>query len=816
MTHVAFRRHIRRLTCSALAAVAAAGALPGPGARAETVVSDVDRRLDAPGFREVGRVAVPVAAPDESPNDADKSGWLILNPASRRGYVVSEYGTQTTLRSFDLDTLQPRREFTFRATPIAAGRSAGVSGGQAGDAGEVIHAVDPVAGRIYLGLAINSVPLTGPDAKRMHSVIAVIDEVVFDRDPARAFGSFSLAPTQRHLAADHLVGMAMSRKGVVPGQPGKLLGLFASANQTATVSVGAVRTSFPVPFKHTLVQWSPGDLPTGSHPTTVEYPPLGTGVQAGGLPLQADWEATLLPCGTATLASEGGEGQNSNGQGNLQWGLLVTDEAVFTGCQSSGNSGAVVRIALDANGDPAVEPQQIAPYAKPIGDVLVDDVRKRLFLRSFGDDGTTWWLFDTASMRYVGSVAAAVGHTYSASGIDPATGRLYTLREDQCALRTGGGQVPVEGGLLMTDAAELPLGAPQLLVPELSRASVWRIVTDPGTRRVYVRRGHTLMSFQHRYPSCRDEDREIVEVERFYRVYENSIPLPPPRPAFDDSQFTTHVREEPDRTQASYLGTGAGYGARQLVVGGTDAPTRGAATTAKSLCGRDTREVFAGAVGKVELSDQSTVGEAAALDADEATQQVAADPVSRCRPQASPTAIAGRNTDELNDCHGDIDVREASFDQAKDLDENGDGCSDRDGRNRYAAACLDDDAGTSPGFDDGTNHAAPRDGFDAEVKCDKSNDKASGSATAAGSSDAADSAWRNANQGTGGIRVGHASSHVEVTRAANKGVTVKVDSIARGVEIPGVGLLGVVRAEATSTSTGRHGTARTSFKRTIC
>jgi hypothetical protein len=66
------------------------------------------------------------------------------------------------------------------------------------------------------------------------------------------------------------------------------------------------------------------------------------------------------------------------------------------------------------------------------------------------------------------------------------------------------------------------------------------------------------------------------------------------------------------------------------------------------------------------------------------------------------------------------------------------------------------------------------------------------------------------------VQVAKSSSSVTVVRKLGKGVTVKVDSIARGVEIRGEGTIGVVRAEATSTATGRDGGASTSFTRTIC
>jgi hypothetical protein len=64
--------------------------------------------------------------------------------------------------------------------------------------------------------------------------------------------------------------------------------------------------------------------------------------------------------------------------------------------------------------------------------------------------------------------------------------------------------------------------------------------------------------------------------------------------------------------------------------------------------------------------------------------------------------------------------------------------------------------------------------------------------------------------------VARSAAHVSVARAAGKGVTVSVDAIARGIELGGLGTIGAVRTESTSTATGRDGRARSQFRRTIC
>jgi hypothetical protein len=398
-----------------------------------------------------------------------------------------------------------------------------------------------------------------------------------------------------------------------------------------------------------------------------------------------------------------------------------------------------------------------------------------------------------------------------AAGVDPSTGRFYTLTPDTCAFRAGGGALPIRGGLKMADARLDPVPAIQNVLPELAYNSNWRIPVDPVTHRVFVRRGIYEDGFQLRYPECDLQKRELAPQEFFYRVYEDGIPVAQAPPGLNDASLTTDVDEEPGVTEASFLGSGSGYGARTLLVGGADALADGNPTKAQSACGADDREVLAGSVGKVEVSDQSTAAEAAGLDADGRTQEAAADPASRCRPQPKAEQVGADNAERANHCYGD--VHEGAFDQSKPgVDDNHDGCDDRDGTNRYAAECIGAEHHRAPGYDAGDTEHVPgaRDGFDAGADCDGPHEKASASAAAAGGSNTVD-------QAAGGpVRVARAASEVTVVRKAGKGVTVKVDSVARGIELPGVGTIGVVRAEATSTATGRDGRAFATFTRTIC
>ncbi|HEX9969845.1 MAG TPA: hypothetical protein VGB03_06870, partial [Acidimicrobiales bacterium] len=723
-----------------------------------------------------------------------------------------EQTNTTVIQSFDIDTLQIRRTLRVPGSPIASNWNGSSGPNNAYNSGDIVHAVDPGAKRIYLAMGDGNtlVPSvsegTHQDAQRMVTYFLAIDEATFDTDPAKATGAFGFPTGRESLAMYPLMGMTVNRHRVAPTTPGKLVLIFSSP-YFVTTTPGVVRT-VPGAYDHTLAQWDPADV-------TIGTPLPEWSVAPGAKSVTEVWQQVLLQCATTTLtSSEHAETAPQGGTKNYQWGILVGRDSIHLGCQSAPGSGAVVRVDLDpVTGRPRPD-QVLFPLGRHLADVLVDEPAGRLMLRTFGG-GAAYWIFDTATARYTGAtVASPVDGAAIAAGIDPSTGRLYLLGADICAPRKGGGYVPLRGGLRVTETRLDPVPASDVVLPELAYHSYRSIQVDPVTRRVFIRRG-ALDLRHHVYPGCDPQKMEKRPGEAFYRVYEDRRPPATPPGELDDATLTTNTAEGKGRTQASFLGAGSGYGMRSLLVGGLDAATQDAPSSLASLCGRDTREVVAGSVGKVEVSDQSTAAEAASLDADARTREVMGDPFNRCHPQApqrevdTGQAAGKRNANELNRCHNNADVREGSFDQAKPgVDENGDGCVDRDGDNRYAARCVGTRQAESPGFDD-DEHAAPRDGFKATATCDADDEKAAASSRAAAASDSVEEARRQAGQAGEPVRVAHAASTVEVVRKEGRGITVKVDSVARGVEIPGVGTIGVIRNEATSTSTGRDGGART-------
>src|SRR5687767_9021476 len=237
------------------------------------------------------------------------SGWLIVNPSTRRLYEVLEGGNQTVLQSFDLDTLQPRHREVFTGLPIATGYFAVATGGGTSNSGEVVHAVDQAAGRLYLPLMLTAAGLPAgsptptvtrsPDARRPFGRILVVDEAKFDKGDPAAYASFDLlGGSQARLQAYYLMGLTTSRRHLAaPSQPAALVGLFAAPDRPPTVPV-LPPTPLPAPYDHTIVQWPTDGL-------RFEATAKDSATSLTSLGVAADWEQVLTPCVRASVTSPG-------------------------------------------------------------------------------------------------------------------------------------------------------------------------------------------------------------------------------------------------------------------------------------------------------------------------------------------------------------------------------------------------------------------------------------------------------------------------------------------------------------------------------
>jgi hypothetical protein len=712
----------------------------------------------------VGRLPVP----GEAGTATTRSGWLILNPATRRAYeIFEEAGVGTTVQSFDLDTLVPLRRLTLTGYPLPTGRrDAHLLPGSTTSSADVVHAVDEEAGIVYLALsetggagqAGQAVALqsTSADARRAVSRFVALDERALD-EGREAVASFREPADQFRFRTYWLHGLEVDRHRTSTGPDGRTVGslvlLFAPPNHP----------SAPV-HNHELVRW---DVSSRLTPTSGAARSSGATDPA----VTATGQRVLDVCRSAPLTPP--TGFNSNGAG-FQWEMLVRRDDIVLGCQSAQNSGAVARLALDDGAFPATGAMTLYPLSRATYDVVADRGGGKLFLRTTGGDGESWWVFDAGIGRYTGSLAAKQAPSGSMStGIDPATGRMYMLLGDYPAV-FGGREVSVRGGLSFADTRLLSPVPFENVRPDLAYPAHMRIVVDPVTRRVFVRRGRDASTSCVIYPSTQGVG--TCPMEQFYRVLQDTVPVPEEQPEPDDSAFTTDVAERDGVTRASYLGSASGYGVRAMFLNGLGA-------LSATACGVDDRDVLSGSVGNVSVSDLSTAAEASSLDADIGTQKVAATPARSCIPGGSSPA----DHDELSFDKRDNDEPEVQV---------------PDGVNDYEASCVGDGTDKPP-----TVTGVARDGFSSEVTCDRQGSRAEGTATGE---------LALTEDGATAVRVAKGHSEARIVRRQGGGLKAVVDSWARGIVIPNVGEIGAVRGEATVEAAGRVGSARTSFERTIC
>jgi hypothetical protein len=721
-------------------------------------------------------------------NNANQSGWLILDRTARRAYQIFE-AEGTVVQSFDLDTLAPRRRAVFpNSFPVVGGpRANNGAGGPGGSAGEVLHAIDEKAGRLYLAMSDSLTYLVGnpvaynslsSDGNRPVAHYLVIDEAAFD-DPANQHFAAKLPEPDkpfawlRSLVVDRSHGATQGTDAL--GHPRE----FGRLVSVTTLPNAAGRP----PGVHQLRQWDVSTSATWGDASV----PVQVALPAGRPPVP------LKACAAASMTTGPAD------SGNFQWGLLMVEEGAFLACQSAPDSARAVFVGLGRDGL-ATGAESAHPLSRPVTDVLVDEGGRRLLFKSYDGGNRTWWVFDAEIKRFAGALAAVLSSDGFGAGIDGTTGRLYMLVPDYVATDHGRG-FGVRGGLQTADTRLDPVPPAENVAPELAYPAVFRIQVDPATRRVFVRRGKTG-STRYVYPATQPS--ADAPVEPHYLVLRDDRPVPTQvvEGPEDDRRFTTNVAEADGVTKASYQASGSGYGARTLLIGGLGAATeRNAGGALAPDCSNDDREVVAGEVESAALSDVSASATAASLGADGRTEEQAGRLVSSCNqdhasgaPATSPLEFDGPDEGEDSDfrtqCTGDDDPAERRPPDAR--------------------------------LGDALKLPQSRAAFAADVDCRQSATAVAATATGAvatpparlGGGTVAGQAVPGADAPV--VKVGHAESKVTVERAKAGGVVVKVDSVARNVEIAGIGRIGVVRSEATSAAAGRDGTARGTFARTVC
>ena len=296
------------------------------------------------------------------------------------------------------------------------------------------------------------------------------------------------------------------------------------------------------------------------------------------------------------------------GDDTLNWAILVTEDYLFVPCQRAGHTVIVVRMARPEGNDPDhIEEVAAGPvYGE---NVQADPASGRLFVATY--IGQEIWVFEAATMAFVGAVATGPQGTQAATGygLDSATGQVFF-------------QSP-HFGLGVVEGRFFPI--PQARTdPEKKVTGQERIWADAATNRVFVLEGDAVSQTKG----------------RVYRIYRTG-PAPVPPAAPDPDRNTADVDEREGITEARFNASGSGYGTRILWAKGyatvAPAPTVGVVAPTflvfdqfRDRCGYVDRDLFLGRVAKAEYDTGSTAAAAIAVDTDSATRQDLNKP-SRCR-----------------------------------------------------------------------------------------------------------------------------------------------------------------------------------------
>lgn len=422
---------------------------------------------------------------------------------------------------------------------------------------------------------------------------------------------------------------------------------------------------------------------------------------------------------------------------------VANKDYIYVPCQRSGNSGAVVRVPRTGIMDPS-SAEDIAVGPTNLETVLEDPGTGRLFLVTFRGE---IWAFDTASMSFVGVIAANAESNVTAQlgyGVDPATGRVFFLSPTF--------------GLGVAEGRFFPI--PQAKTrPELAAPGQERIFSDSTTGRVFVLTG------------------EATGKDYVYRIYQaGQAPVPPPNP--DPDANTSDQPELKGVTEGRYNAAASGYGARVLMANGVTtvvpAPAAGelaptADVLSKNLnakCGFTDRELVAGRVLKTEADTGSNAAVASAIEIDPRTR-LDMDRPSRCEPYGK---------------HQGTDYLEAVFTTTPEPLDN----TSTTPRWNYTPAQCSASEGGKAITDDGETNGGVALGAN-DVECPLPGGKLVASAEA---------------KLAGVVSVGKAKSSTKITRDG-EGVHSVAESFAGDIEI-GEGIrIAEIRSIATSDSNGR-------------
>jgi hypothetical protein len=508
----------------------------------------------------------------------------------------------------------------------------------------------------------------------------------------------------------------------------------------------------------------------------------------GGLLGNLDWETPLRleACRLDRLSDR----QNFPFAYTVLRSPKIERPILHVGCYGAGYVGQIVSVRLDAAGRPSS--QEAVQTPRPVG-FLSDPASERLLVRVLASiqGGEQIWVYDGIRGSFVGVLGISAGKRDAAAGLDEVNGRLYMIAPD---LEVPG-RAPEDGGLFYADIRRTPV--PQAgLRTEFPRS----VQTGGGNANsviaVDTRGPDGGRHLFHRNPDLARLDgfRDTVPVSK--------DPLPP---AYADR--TVDVPEENGVTSSTFTGTARGYGARTILVGGAEAAVRNpqqdfSTNIAGELgpCGATDRDVVLGSAGPAEVTENGSDTSAAARVLDDASEADRQAVYQRCnKPNLYPKYIPQNMRDQidgqLNGAKGqvpenvrrDVDQRQQAATRAAEE-------RVRNQTAQGASACRTPDVPTDESFDGTYEGVIPSEvpikgGYHSRVECDDGRVEAESRAKPLTSPVP--------------VTVAEAYSTIDAERDPERGMVVKVTSVARGIDLGGGVVIDGVKAVAESWANGR-------------
>ncbi len=436
---------------------------------------------------------------------------------------------------------------------------------------------------------------------------------------------------------------------------------------------------------------------------------------------------------------------------------------VYLGCRNATGFSVppgVARIHVDEPNsvDPLADvTTEFFPFAGNIlnsGFAIGDPAGDRIAIGVSANFGQRTYVFDARHGAWIGSMLLGFGNV-GGGGVDPATGRMYVLDQNDNAVR-----FMDNAGLPVVVSEPIPIG--HWLDTDLT--------VDPVTRSVFE-------------PGNFSEPSGVVHV----KVYEDRTqPFIPAAPRDPDEE--THDLPEDEAVQVSHSGAGSAYGARAMWVRGvegvpfvSDANANLPGPTERFKVEGGDRGLFLGRVAGAQLTGETDRGEAtasaAAIAVDEATE---ADLKGKYGQVTGPLGVGDDGAEQCDDSQPSQEC--LSYDSA-----------------RSRAGPLQESACKDFGNEHDPRNAS-RPGSEADCRrLDTVIASASASLEPAATPDSVS------------VGIAESDARAEVTKLADGGIKTVSRSTARGiaVTVPGSGALsiGEISTEATSQAAGRPGSA---------